>query len=64
MFCFLFQGSKGGASGVGSGGSSKRRSHVDSVPDSEKPYSCERKLEIIQFSLQITKNSKFYFWLK
>ena len=35
-------GSPGGGMGPG-GGNSKRRTHADNIPDSEKPFSCERE---------------------
>jgi len=35
-------GAPGGGNGPGSGGNTKRRTHADNIPDSEKPFSCER----------------------
>ena len=48
-------GSPGGGMGPG-GGNSKRRTHADNIPDSEKPFSCEREYFIyflcfIQFTV-------------
>jgi len=38
-----FGGTPGGGNGPGGGGSNtKRRTHADNIPDSEKPFSCER----------------------
>ena len=36
------RGTPGGGNGPG-GGNTKRRTHADNIPDSEKPFSCERK---------------------
>jgi hypothetical protein len=41
-------GTSGGGSGSGGGtgsGGSKRRTHADQIPDSEKPFSCECELK-------------------
>ena len=38
------QGGVGGSpGGMGPGGNNKRRTHADNIPDSEKPFSCERE---------------------
>ena len=37
--------------GMGGGSASKRRTHADSIPDSEKPFSCDRKPQIFILSL-------------
>jgi len=36
-------GGFGGSPGGPGGGNGKRRTHADNIPDSEKPFSCERK---------------------
>ena len=41
-------GSPGGGMGPG-GGNSKRRTHADNIPDSEKPFSCEREYFFFTF---------------
>ena len=40
-------GSPGG--GMGPGGNNKRRTHADNIPDSEKPFSCEREYFFFTF---------------
>ena len=35
--------------GMGANNASKRRTHADNIPDSEKPFSCDRKLSILTF---------------
>ena len=43
--------------GMGGNSSSKRRTHADAIPDSEKPFSCDRKLK----TLIIITYFKLYF---
>ena len=43
-----FGGSPGGGMGPG-GGNNKRRTHADNIPDSEKPFSCEREYFFLRF---------------
>ena len=57
------QGGVGGSpGGMGPGGNNKRRTHADNIPDSEKPFSCEREyfiyfLSFIQFTYRISANN-------
>ena len=43
------------SSGGGMGGSSasKRRTHADAIPDSEKPFSCDRKPQNYNFIISL-----------
>ena len=44
------QGGVGGSpGGMGPGGNNKRRTHADNIPDSEKPFSCEREYIFFTF---------------
>ena len=46
------QGGVGGSpGGMGPGGNNKRRTHADNIPDSEKPFSCEREFFFFFFTL-------------